>query len=211
MKDTTIYEIAIKLAHKEFKTHKNCYRCEIEDLALELYSYYCVHIKHQLKEYTIKAQEAEMTLEQYLMNALYFEMRHIRRREKTYSHRFLIETEIFDGTIEGNHYFELLEQTGKLHLWNDNEKIIDTKEKHQSYNRMCNWEKSSELSSIEEDEIWSLLQKNLSKRDFEIVQMIMLEEKTEREVARRFGISHQAVHKIVNKLRKLKELFKEYK
>ena len=204
--DIDVHKLCQKIAHIEFKKHSFCYRCEPEDLASELYGFYLVHTKNLLKEAPYNDN-----LNGLIYKDLILQLNNIRRREQAYSHRYLIESEILDGTIEGNRYFELLEQAGKLHLWNDNEKIIDTQEKHQSYNRMCNWEKSSELSSIEENEIWSLLQKNLSKRDFEIVQMIMLEEKTEREVAKIVGLSQKAVNKIVNKLRRLKETFKDYR
>lgn len=213
MKDTDIYSLAIKVARLEFREHGLCYRCEVEDLAMELYAFYRVHILPNIDEFKSRADKAKMTLENYIVNAFTFETRcHIRRRELNITKRFKVESELLDGVFDANNYFEKLENAGMLHLWNDNEKIIDTKaKKPYTPNRPCSLNHSEEkMLPIEQREIWERLHDLLTDRDFNIILQIFQDEKTESEIAKQYGISQQAVHKVVSKLGKLSKSFKDY-
>lgn len=211
--DEEVYTLALKIARKEFQHHHLIYRCEVEDLASELYAFYRVHIHSRLNEYKAKAIEASMTLEQYLVNALCFELNNIRRREAKFSSRFIIESEILDGRFQANNYFELLESAGKVNLWNDSEIIIDTQEKkHHTPSRNCSCEIDNErFLPIEKNDLWLTLKANLKERDFQVVYAIFYDGKTEREVANEYGISQQAVNKIIKKLTKLQKQFEDWR
>lgn len=203
--DEEVYDLAVKIAQREFHQHPNTYRCEVLDLAGDLFNFY----NHYTKPHLERAKDPKG----FAAKGLYFALASIRQLAQEESSRILIESEILDGRFEGNNYFELLEGAGKLNHWNDNEKVINTQENSTSnQGRDCTWDKiDSPVGEVEKHEFWNKLESLLSERDYMIILEVKVYGKTEQEVAEKVGITRQAVYKVIQKLSKFKEDFKEYR
>ena len=188
--DTEVYDLAVKIAQKEFHQHPSIYRCEVLDLAGDLFNFY----QHYTKPHIGIAKDPKG----FAAKGLYFALSSIRKLAFNESKRIVIESEILDGRFEGNNYFELLEGAGKLNLWDDNEKVIDTREtKPASATRPLT--SPSEFSDIDRMEAWQIMEKYLSEAEMQVVSL-HLEGRTEREIAKEVGKSQQAIHKQLQKI-----------
>lgn len=188
--DLEVYNLAIELAQKEFNQFPDIYRCEVLDLAGDLFSFY----QHYTKPYLGKAINPKA----FAIKGLSFAIASIRKLAFEESKRIVIESEIFSGTFEGNNYFELLEGAGKLHLWDDNEKVIDTNiEKSMSISRPIS--APSEFSDLDREEAKRIMSECLSDDELKIVSLYF-EGKTEREIAKIFGLTKSPIHKRIQKI-----------
>lgn len=188
--DLEVYDLAVKIAYREFKEHSSCYLCEPEDVAGELYAYYRVHTKPLLAN----ANEPI----NFTAKDLYFELSHIRRRESKMRARIIIESEILDGTWDGNRYFETLEANRMLHLWNDNEKVIGSEaSKTPSFPRPLSTQ--SDFSDLDRAEAYRIMNECLSEEELKVVRM-RTEGNSEEQIAKVIGKSQQAVNKMWKKI-----------
>ena len=205
--DLQVYSIAQKMAREEYGKYSRFYNgiCEPDDLAEDLFHFYL----HYTKPHLDKAEDKLG----FAVQGLYFGLTSIRKYAREMSKRFVIESDLFDGEFQPSTYFEMLEHNGGFQLWNDKEKVIDRKAIHpKTPDRACVYDKiGSPVGDVEIHEFWDRLESVLSARDFNIACMIAIEGKTEREIARKIGISQQAVHKVIKKLGKVAKDFEEYR
>ena len=188
--DEEVYDLAVKIANKEFHQHSNIYRCEVMDLAGDLFQFY----QHYTKPHLENAKDPMG----FAAKGLYFALSSIRKFAFNESKRIVIESEILDGRFEGNNYFELLEGAGKLNLWDDNEKVINTQE-NMTASPVRPVSAKSEFSDLDRVEAWEIIKATLNQEEQKIVDLYM-DGKTEREMAEATGKSHQAIHKQMKRI-----------
>ena len=188
--DKEVYDLAVKIAQKEFHQHPSIYRCEVLDLAGDLFNFY----QHYTKPHIDIAKDPKG----FAAKGLYFALSSIRKLAFNESKRIVIESEILDGRFEGNNYFELLEGAGKLNLWDDNEKVINTQENRKA-SPVRPVSAKSEFSDLDRVEAWEIIKATLNQEEQKIVDLYM-DGKTEREMAEATGKSHQAIHNQIKRI-----------
>lgn len=187
--DIEVCHLALLIAKAEFRQYPKIYSpsYQTEDLEHDLICHYL-----SVKD---KVLGADNPLN-YATRCLYREKDRIHRENK--SKVIYVESEILDGRFEGNNYFELLENSGMLHLWNDNEKVIaGTTTKTPSNTRPLST--PSYFSDLDKAEAQRIMEENLTQEELQLIEMFF-EGKTEREMAVAVGISQQAIHKRIQKI-----------
>lgn len=187
--DTEVCHLALLIAKAEFRQYSRIYppSYQTEDLEHDLICHYL-----SVKDKVLGADSPI----NYATRCLYREKDRIHREYKLKV--IYVESEILDGRFEGNNYFELLEGAGKLNLWDDNEKVINTEENRKA-SPVRPVSAKSEFSDLDKVEAWEIIKATLNQEEQKIVDLYM-DGKTEREMAEATGKSHQAIHKQIKRI-----------